>query len=1278
MTKNDVSRHLFQPRKHYTGARFQQGRVVLDSDFNEDADLDAELTRRALFDVIGPVGTPDDGFRSGLAVGDQVVVQPITFGSDATPSNVLNYRLHAGSLYLCGMRFEHEALSDEPQPNGDPIAFQRDFLQMGVGDAPLASPGQVHTQLSFVHAHVHSVSPVEDREFLERALGGASTSYRLRRNARVLVREVENGSSCQSAWNAVREQLENEYGGSFDAAGCELQSGARLQMTLVQGAAVDTCAPCGPDDAGRYLGADNQAVRIMLFDPPDGVGFEGTYVWAFDNASQIHRIKLERRDDEATGRVEFVTPPSDEAHWPLENTVVELLPWGALLENGEKPAERVGALFRVSRGFDPDDGSIELASSELPSLENFVRTWDAAHPGQAQLPNDADADGDYLYMRVWHRLDDEGDDLALAAGPAAGNHQLLARVGLRPVFTGTGKRGDYWTVTVRPNTPQQLVPWEVTRDGGIAPHGPRDFFAPATLVRWRPPEAGEHENTEVVDAVFDCRPKFRPLIDRVGCCTHTVGDGVTSHGDYASIAAAVEGLPEQGGTVCVLPGLYREQLTLTKSNVRIQGCGAQTRWVTPDAENLQDGLLEVRASNVVIAELTMLPVAQHGVLAGIVGNDELVVESLELCELEVTSSARDDSVGGQARSTINLRNCRNAMVRDCTLTMDGSVSDQAAVFLRGNGIRLESSRVETLPPTGNSIGTWGGVQIGGESKHVSVERNQIVGGSGHGVTLGSLVWVSENVGVVEELGEFDQLHLGPAVGYYEAFDPCAPKEPAATSFTANGVRYDPHSEGDLESINIVANRIEAMLGNGISVLTTLPLPEDGEPDLISVSHIIIERNRITGNVVDAQPQRKSSGKSGKSKGGDNPELFGQFTMTSIPPAAIALVDGEHVLIRDNDIHDNGVNEAHPVCGISIMYGDGIVIEGNRIARNGSKNPGSIPNCPAIMAAIGVSLAGVAKPSPDETSVDIFGTSLRIVGNIVEHPNGLALTARASGPMVVEGNHLSSRGNNASAQQSGAASCVLLTNLALPWEAVDLPSGEPSADRWDFPAQTPKYLQQESHGDPGDDVEDPVHQSLGMGGPVQFVHNHVILDWPESTDTTGLAGGLSVAVCAHDSVVMNGNQFCLNVADPGTKKKSGGATLNRPHLTSHVVVSGGTANVSHNRISEGVNDALMSLVVLGGLLVTSSYNTTTHASFAATCNSFHPNSSDPPSQIAGEVATRGNLVWLVPQSTDDGLVNRSTIVSAANQLFAALCVNCLGLDLPSASATLSDLEFKVNG
>ena len=112
----------------------------------------------------------------------------------------------------------------------------------------------------------------------------------------------------------------------------------------------------------------------------------------------------------------------------------------------------------------------------------------------------------------------------------------------------------------------------------------------------------------------------------------------------------------------------------------------------------------------------------------------------------------------------------------------------------------------------------------------------------------------------------------------------------------------------------------------------------------------------------------------------------------------------------------------------------------------------------------------------------------------------------------------------------------------------------------------------------------------------------------------------------------------------------------------MVAVGATANASHNRVAEGVNDALISLEVLGGFLVTAGYNITTHMSFAGTCNGVNGKNGGPANNDDPFRVYRGNLVWLRPalsQSRQD-LVSVETVNNVAQQLFVNLCDTCLGL------------------
>jgi|GEM_PF-2535965 len=1229
MNASDVSRFLLQPRKHYVDAMDQQGRVVTDADRNEGAALDDEDRRRILRDLIGPNGSPDQGFAADLQVGDAVIPQPVSYNG-AAAVDVLPYRVHEGVLYVEGQRYVQEG------PDSNIVALHPEYLQMGADRAPLAQPGDVHSQFLYLRAGEQWVSSIEDAEFHEVALGGVDTSTRVRRMARIEADAVESGLTCDAAWASLRDGIEATTGGTFNASGTRLQSAARLRITLVPGEALDPCAPCSPDDPGRYLGADNQTLRIMMAAPD-------RYVFAEDNAAGIYRVRLGEAEDGLIP-VEMLTLPRDAAHWPLRNTVVEVMPWEALLPNGEKVAGR-GIFLRIAQGFDPDTSRFSLDAADQAALDALTTEWDAAHPQRPQLPNDNDPDGEYLYVRFWHRLDDDADPVLL---DTAGPHTLLNRLGIEPVFDGAGIERDYWTVTLRPGTPRSVVPWDLTQAGGVPPHGPQRLYAPLSMITFRPPGPGEPVNAEIVQTVADCRARFNPLADGDGCCTHSVGDGVTSVGDYTSIQTAIDNLPEEGGKVCLLPGTFDEEVHIGRDNVRLEGCGFQTLLRSPGGENPAPGLVFVTGSHVTLKDFSLATVAQVGVQVNEEdAGGEISSTNITLEGLHVTADQRAGE-GGQTRSGIDIRHARDVTLRGCAVDLDGSLTDDAAIVIRAEDTLIERCRIESLPEDGPSS-AWAGLQIGGGSARITVRRNTIRGGVGHGITLGSLIWTSETTVTT---GGF-----GAGTGLINPFNPCAPTFTVVQPVSVEDVRYDASSAGDLEDILIADNRIENMSANGISVLTLLPLDEEeGQGEMITTSRITIERNRIL-NCVDQSSRLHDLAPAPKIKKLDagEAELGGRFTVSNTRDAGVFLAEGEHICLRDNDIQDNGTADPNPIAGVSIVYGDNIAIVGNRIRNNGLQQSGSIPSADGTGAGIFISLAGIAVNQATQDQADPFGFSLRIEDNVVDHPNGPALAARATGPVSVVGNHLFSHGSNAVAQEVGRAACVAITNLGAPAESVDLPAGEPSAERWLMPDGTPEYLQRDTDP-PG------AEPRIGPGGRVLFSRNHVTLRWVSPSDVgTGLQAGFSVSLCTQDDLVCTSNQFSLNVEDPGTKKSGDTVFARQPRMSAHVVATGATANFSRNRIAEGVNDALISHLTLGGFLASSTDNISSHLGFVSTLRSFTPNSSDPPAGDPAYRVERNNLVWLTPAEETSGstLVSLATVHATANQLYSAFAAGCLG-------------------
>ena len=64
---SDRSRAPDRTRYGYTGVVAQQGRVILDRDFNAQQSLTADRITADALDFVGPCGTPDDGFAISLS-----------------------------------------------------------------------------------------------------------------------------------------------------------------------------------------------------------------------------------------------------------------------------------------------------------------------------------------------------------------------------------------------------------------------------------------------------------------------------------------------------------------------------------------------------------------------------------------------------------------------------------------------------------------------------------------------------------------------------------------------------------------------------------------------------------------------------------------------------------------------------------------------------------------------------------------------------------------------------------------------------------------------------------------------------------------------------------------------------------------------------------------------------------------------------------------------------------------------------------------------------------
>ncbi len=167
--KGDFSRSLFDAQKHYRGVRLQQGRVLLDADWNEQVDIQLHQTECELHGLLGVHGAPQT--NAGFAI----TLPKASSSSDATgellPPDV---QIAKGQRYvdgiLCTSESDHRFLTQPDFPSADQ---QR---QAQAGHA---------RQLVYLDVWSHHITLREDTNLGEVALDGLDTTTRLKTVAQV-------------------------------------------------------------------------------------------------------------------------------------------------------------------------------------------------------------------------------------------------------------------------------------------------------------------------------------------------------------------------------------------------------------------------------------------------------------------------------------------------------------------------------------------------------------------------------------------------------------------------------------------------------------------------------------------------------------------------------------------------------------------------------------------------------------------------------------------------------------------------------------------------------------------------------------------------------------------------------------------------------------------------------------------------------------------------------------------------------------------------------------
>jgi Family of unknown function (DUF6519) len=794
MATIDLTRSSTYFTKHYQSVRAQQGRVLSDDDHNDNERIHSEDMRRSRVDIIGSVGTPDDGF---------LIANPVVTGG------FIDFDILPGTMYVGGNRLELETK--------ETYQAQFDWLNMPAS-AMIAPPAAGSTRFDFValETWLQPASAIEDSECFETAFGGPDTAARMRVIQRVIVASDIPDEDCASGWAALSSTWSAE--GLTVSPENELIPDATLTVGFAPGS--DPGDLCSPPVAGGYLGAFNQAIRVQIVD-------SSHFTWGFDNASPLYRVQVSMNALGQPKIVNMLSTPKDQPHWPVSGQTVEVLAWSAVLVNGEKLSEFSGFLTKVNASYDPDTNQFSMVDA-LPAL--FGTQWQG-RPDAPQLGKNV-----FLYLRVWNRASDTLSPSAISFVP--GTPATLGQTGLSVTFAGTGfATGDHWIIAARPDTPNQVVPWSL--QSGRGPHGLRRYVAALGVIAW------DATGAAVTGTVaHDCRDTFPPLTRLRSCCTYTVGDGVTTFGKFTSIQKAIDALPGSGGEICILPGTYKEHIVIRDlHDVVIHGCDE----FTVIADDGKPGLPLITifdSQRISIHRLSMLATVNQAILVateisipkGNPGPQKIHMENIGFSVRD--RSAIEIDAGQYMRIWQN-----DIQIQELLKPLDNgsNIGKEPAIFSRADDVLIEQNLI-ICHFLRRLVSALGGIQIGGGSERVDIHRNKIVGGNGNGITLGSFSMVSP-AGAAGGDGGAGSSSSGSDGGFQIVVDAngCIHIIPDPGNPGGNNPQT-PVSDGNLVDIRIVANDIDNMGTNGIACVRL----SSANFGLIVVVDCQIELNRIRG------------------------------------------------------------------------------------------------------------------------------------------------------------------------------------------------------------------------------------------------------------------------------------------------------------------------------------------------------------------------------------------------------------------------------------------------
>lgn len=334
--KGDFTRSTFKPANHYSSVRMQQGRVELDADWNEQADITAHRVETEALDTIGTCGGPLDG--AGFALRPQ--------GNDL--------QIGRGRYYVDGILCENESAVLATQ--------QLDLPPRGaivIGNSTVALPAPTGIYIAYLDVWSRHITALDDPLVREVALGGPDSGTRSKAIWQVKFLRVGNVGDRINCLTPLSSW------GSLIAA-------PTGQLAARTSPADPDPNPCIVAPGAGYRRLENQLYRVEIH--RSGATGAATFKWSRDNGS-IVTLWLQKTNNELTvssiGRDKVLNFASGQ--------------WIELSDDSRELRGQPGTLVRLVKAegnvltIDPATatGTVNLSDFAAPRK---VRRWDS--PGE--------------------------------------------------------------------------------------------------------------------------------------------------------------------------------------------------------------------------------------------------------------------------------------------------------------------------------------------------------------------------------------------------------------------------------------------------------------------------------------------------------------------------------------------------------------------------------------------------------------------------------------------------------------------------------------------------------------------------------------------------------------------------------------------------------------------------------------------------------------------------------------------------------------------------------